>query len=106
MPVLPDLPPPSMRARRGWCVWGIFFFRKSSASIKTSRPGGGHGKPFEYEFDFVFQEIVGFNKVVAAPILHYSLKLELGDGKSWHKYYETAGTEVTYVSNVTNVTFT
>jgi len=23
--------------------------------------------------------------------LHYSLKLDVGDGKSWHKYYETAG---------------
>uniref|UniRef100_A0A7S4P999 Hydroxyproline O-arabinosyltransferase-like domain-containing protein n=1 Tax=Guillardia theta TaxID=55529 RepID=A0A7S4P999_GUITH len=40
------------------------------------------------------QEIVGFNKRVAAPILHYSLKIDVGDGKSWHKYYENAGSVI------------
>jgi hypothetical protein len=33
-------------------------------------------------------------KIVAAPILHYSLKLDIGNGKSWHKYYETAATVI------------
>ena len=37
------------------------------------------------------QEIVGFNKIVAAPILHYSLKIDVGNGRSWHKYFEDAG---------------
>jgi len=45
------------------------------------------------------QEIVGFNKKVSAPILHYSLKLSMGkdkDGKDihWHKYFENAGTVI------------
>jgi len=40
------------------------------------------------------QEIVGYNKYVRAPILHFSLKLDLPEGKSWHKYFENAGTVI------------
>jgi len=45
------------------------------------------------------QEIVGFNKRVKAPVLHYSLKLQMGKGPDgrevqWHKYFENAGTVI------------